>query len=121
MTDRRAVEAWIERYERLWRTPGTDALEALFTEDATYSMGPYEPLTSGLDAIKSLWERERVSADERFTMSSMVVAVERETAVAKVDVLYADSREEFRDLWIMHFAGDGRCEAFEEWPFSPPK
>ena len=121
MTDRAAVEAWIDRYERLWRTPGTGALGELFTEHATYSMGPYEPSTDGLDDIKALWERERVSADEPFTMTSSVVAVEGDTAVARVEVHYGDSREQFRDLWIMHFAVDGRCEAFEEWPFSPAR
>jgi ketosteroid isomerase-like protein len=120
MTDRSAVEAWIAGYERLWRTPGTDSLRELFTDDAIYSMGPYETPATGLDAIKALWERERVSADEPFTMSSSVVAVEGDAAVARIEVLYGDSREQFRDLWIMRFAGDGRCRAFEEWPFSPP-
>jgi ketosteroid isomerase-like protein len=119
MTDRSAVAAWIDRYERLWRTPGTDSLRELFTDDATYSMGPYEAPTTGIDAIKALWERERVSADEPFTMSSSVVAVEGDVAVARIEVLYGDSREQFRDLWIVQFAGDGRCTAFEEWPFSP--
>ena len=121
MTDRPSVEAWIKLYERLWRTPGTHSLGELFTDDATYSMAPYESPTTGLDAIKALWERERVSADESFTMSSSVIAVEGTTAAARVEVHYGDSREQFRDLWIMQFAGDGRCEAFEEWPFSPPQ
>jgi ketosteroid isomerase-like protein len=121
MTDRSTVTAWIDRYEQLWRTPGTDALQELFTEDATYCMAPYEQPTTGLDRIKALWERERVSADEPFTMSSSVVAVDGDTAVARIEVHYHATNNEFRDLWIMQFAGDGRCDAFEEWPFSPPE
>ena len=26
----------------------------------------------------------------------------------------------FWDLWIVRLAADGRCAAFEEWPFWPP-
>jgi hypothetical protein len=31
MTDRMAVTDWVARYERAWRSPGTDALDELFT------------------------------------------------------------------------------------------
>ncbi|WP_327035397.1 hypothetical protein [Micromonospora ureilytica] len=27
--------------------------------------------------------------------------------------------QEYRDLWVMRFADDGRCRSFEEWPFWP--
>ncbi|MEK8104630.1 hypothetical protein NKG94_04510 [Micromonospora sp. M12] len=37
--DRKHVEDWLAAYERLWRTPGTDALATLFTEDASYQQG----------------------------------------------------------------------------------
>jgi hypothetical protein len=37
-----------------------------------------------------------------------------------VEVSYGDPvRQEYRDLWIVGFAGDGRCASFEEWPFWP--
>ena len=26
---------------------------------------------------------------------------------------------EYRDLWIIRFAEDGRCRHFEEWPYAP--
>jgi hypothetical protein len=25
----------------------------------------------------------------------------------------------WRDLWVLRFDADGRCTAFEEWPFVP--
>src|SRR5262249_34709525 len=90
MTDRAAVTAWVDAYERAWRTPGTDALARLFTDDATYSMDPYGETAPGLDAIAELWERERVSAEESFTMTYEVVAVEGDTAVVRVAVEYFD-------------------------------
>ena len=115
------VADWIAGYESAWRSAGTDALARLFTEDATYSMGPYEETRRGLAEIGELWEAERQGPDEGFTMTSELVAVDGDTAVARVEVAYAQPSREYRDLWVMRFAGDGRCRAFEEWPFWPER
>ncbi len=118
VTDRAGVDAWIERYERAWRTAGSGALAELFTADASYRMSPYEDAVVGLAAIGELWERERVGPDERFEMSQEVVAVDGDTAVVRVEVAYATGAE-YRDLWLIRFAADGRCREFEEWPYWP--
>ena len=118
MIDRAGAEAWIVAYERAWRTAGTDSLAELFREDASYRMSPYESPVRGLAAIGALWERERSGPDEGFEMSSELVAVEGDTAVARIEVAYA-SGAEYRDLWIIRFTADGRCREFEEWPYRP--
>jgi ketosteroid isomerase-like protein len=119
---REEVEDWIRRYERAWRTPGTETLRELFTDGATYLQAPYRDPVTGLEAIGVMWEAERVGPDEEFEMTSDVFAVEGDRAVATVEVLYSDARrrEEFRDVWLMRFEG-GRCAHFEEWPFWPGK
>ena len=115
------VEDWIRRYERAWRSPGTDALRELFTEDATYLQSPYEDPVIGLEEIGAMWEREREGPDEVFEMSSEVFAVDGDRAVATVEVHYGNAvRPDFRDVWLMRFA-QGRCAHFEEWPFWPGK
>jgi ketosteroid isomerase-like protein len=119
MVDHAVVEAWIAKYEQLWRTPGTDRIGDLFTDDASYSMAPFEAPYDGLSAIAELWERERVSADEPFTMETEVIAVDGDRAVARVEVRYHATGSHFRDVWIMRFDDRGRCTAFEEWPFAP--
>lgn len=118
MIDQASVEAWIAGYERAWRTAGTDSLAELFHENAGYRMSPYEDTARGLAAIGALWERERSGADEEFEMSSEIVAVEGDTAVARIEVAYAGGAE-YRDLWILRFADDERCREFEEWPYWP--
>ena len=111
---------WIAAYERAWRTPGTDGLAGIFTADATYRQGPYEHSVIGLAAIARMWEAERNGPDEVFTMASEIVAVDGDTAVARVEVHYGKPlNQEYRDLWIVRFAADGRCAWFEEWPFWP--
>lgn len=118
--DRSRVAAWVAAYERAWRTPGTESLRELFAADATYSMGPYEDPARGLEEIGALWERERQGSDEEFEMEHRIVALEGDTAVVRVEVEYGPpQRLEYRDLWIVRFASDGRCREFEEWPFWP--
>jgi ketosteroid isomerase-like protein len=113
-------DAWIADYERAWRTAGTTALAGLFTDDASYRAGPYEEPVLGLDAIGAFWEAEREGPDETFTLTAGLVAAQGDTAVARAEVVYGDPpHRTYRDLWIVTLAADGRCAAFEEWPFFP--
>ena len=111
---------WIARYERAWRTAGTESLETVFTEDATYRAAPFEEPLRGREAIAAFWEAERDGHDESFTMSWEQVAVDGHVGVARVEVQYGGPRAStYRDLWIVSLDADGRSSAFEEWPFFP--
>lgn len=119
--DRDDFDRWIAAYERAWRTPGTAALGDLFAESATYSTAPFEPPHVGLEAIERMWEAERNGPEESFEIAWELVAVEGDTGVARVEVRYPDKEASlYRDLWVIRLAPDGRCRAFEEWPFWPP-
>jgi ketosteroid isomerase-like protein len=118
--DRAHVDSWVAGYEAAWRTAGTSSLARLFTPDATYSMSPWREPVAGLDALASLWERERDGPDEPFTLEAEIVAVDGDTAVVRLAVDYErPSGGRWRDLWVLRFSPDGRCQAFEEWPFAP--
>ena len=118
--DRHDVERWAEGYERAWRTDGTDGLAELFAADASYLVSPWARPIEGRAAITELWEAERDGPDEDFTMGSDVVAVDGDTAVVRVAVQYGEPVvSRWRDLWVLRFDNDGRCTAFEEWPFAP--
>ena len=120
VTDRAMVTRWLAGYEAAWRTPGTAGLSALFSTDATYLKSPYEPPVTGLAAIGRMWEDERESAGEVFTLTTEILAVDGPVAVVRAEVRYGDPpRQEYRDLWVIRFAGDGRCTWFEEWPYWP--
>jgi hypothetical protein len=119
MMDRDSFGEWIDLYERAWRTQGGALLERLFAPDATYRTAPYENPFRGFDAVVRMWE-PRSGPDERFEMSHEIIAVEGDMGVARVRVVYEDpSIHEYTDVWIVRFDEDGRCVAFEEWPFWP--
>ncbi|HEY2687766.1 MAG TPA: nuclear transport factor 2 family protein [Streptosporangiaceae bacterium] len=120
--DRNSVIRWVTAYEAAWRAAGTDALADIFAIDATYQQGPYEVPVTGLPAIEQMWEAERDGPDEVFQMISDIVAVDGDTAVARVEVRYGEPvTQEWRDLWLIRFGADGRCTAFEEWPIAPER
>ena len=111
--DRTEVAQWVAGYERLWRTTGTELLAGLFTPDASYLPSPWAQPLKSLEAIAAFWEAERDGANEEFTMSSEVVAVEGRTAVVRVLVKYGESGiRPWRDLWVLRLAADGRCSSF---------
>ena len=67
-----------------------------------------------------MWEEEREAPDEDFTMTADIVAVDDPAAVVRAEVRYGDPLvQEYRDLWVIRFADDGRCTWFEEWPYWP--
>lgn len=114
------LRQWLAGYEAAWRAPGTNGLAALFTDDATYLHSPYEQPITGLGAIRRMWEEDRDGPDEVFTLATEVLAVEGPTAVVRAEVCYGTPpRQEYRDLWVLRFTGDGRCTWFEEWPYWP--
>jgi hypothetical protein len=115
-----SLAGWLDRYERAWRAPGAWALEDLFTHDASYSAAPFEEPLRGRAAIAAFWEASREGPDEAFDMAWQPVALEGSVGVARVEVRYAGPpRLVYRDIWIVDLDDDGRCVAFEEWPFFP--
>jgi hypothetical protein len=116
--ERATLKSWIEQYERLWRSAGTDGLSELFSADVTYTPSPWREPIRGLEALAAFWDEEREGPDERFTLKSDVVALDGEIGVARVEVTY-ERGQRWRDLWVVRLDADGRCTAFEEWPFSP--
>lgn len=116
------VSRWLAEYEAAWRAPGTEGLAAIFTDDAGYRQSPYEEPVTGLEAIRRMWEQERESPDEVFTLVTDIVAVDGSTAVVRAEVRYGDPlRQEYRDLWVVRLGDDGRCDWFEEWPYWPER
>jgi ketosteroid isomerase-like protein len=117
--DHAAVDTWIAGYEQAWRSPGVERLADLFAADASYVASPWRSPIEGLDAIGRFWEAGRERPDEQFDMTSEVLAVEDDVAVARVEVVMYGDGTRWRNLWVMRFASDGRCTAFEEWTLAP--
>lgn len=119
---RTVFAAWIEGYERAWRSRSAADLRELFDPEAIYLHSPYEEPIKGLTAIEADWNVGSGEPEEVFAMSAEIVAVDGDTGVARVLVRYGGERkQEYTDLWVVQFGAGGRCTRFEEWPFWPGK
>ena len=117
--DREQVMRWVAAYQTAWRASDRTGVEMLFTEDAQYRRSPYTEALVGHPAIKEFWVADE---GETFTMTASPVAVEGADAVVRVEVTYGPpTSQEYRDLWVLHFAPDGRVDDFEEWAYWPGK
>jgi ketosteroid isomerase-like protein len=115
--DRDEVMRWVAGYERAWRDGDVDAVAGLFTEDARYRPSPYDVAEVGHAAIRAFWLDDE---GQTFTVRAQPVAVEGRDAVVRLEVRYGQPvRQEYRDLWVLRFAADGRVEDFEEWAYWP--
>lgn len=110
------VMAWVRRYEQAWRSNDVGAVSGLFTPDARYRRSPYEAPEVGHDAIGAMWSED---VGQAFDVSAEPVAVQGRTAVVRLQVDYRTPPQQYRDLWLLHFAADGRVEDFEEWAYWP--
>ena len=117
--ERDAVVGWVAAYEQAWRDADPDAVETLFSPDATYRVSPYaEPLV-GHHAIKDFWLDDEGTS---FTVDHAVITVDADRAVVRLEVQYGEpTNQQYRDLWLLRFADDGRVAEFEEWAYWPDK
>lgn len=96
-----------------WRGDDVDAVELLFTPNVRYKTSPYSEPKRGHDEVKAFWLDDQ---GETFTVTYDPIAVEDDRAVVALEVRYGDPvRQEYRDLWVLRFADDGRVAEFEEW------
>lgn len=113
------MQAWINNYVDAWCSPGVAKLANIFARNVSYSVSPWSRRLNGLQELEPFWESARASYNEVFEVQSAIVAIEDRTAVAKIEVTYAnDEPSQWRDLWIITFDKNGLCSSFEEWPFS---
>jgi hypothetical protein len=117
--DRDGVMRWVAEYERAWRDGNVAGVARLFTGGARYRTSPYSEPKVAHQEIQAFW----LDDDGRtFSVTAEPVAVEGYDAVVRLEVRYGDPVEqEYRDLWVLRFAPDGRVEEFEEWAYWPDK
>ncbi|CAE8602364.1 unnamed protein product [Polarella glacialis] len=126
---RAAAVAWVTAYGKAWSSQDSDAIVALYTEDAPYVERPYDPVGGiyhGHHGIREYWE-SHIKTNERnieFRQleEDLVFDSETRTAVAKwearFEVAQANSswkKVQFLQIAKLRFAPDGRVQHFEEF------
>ena len=123
MIDRQYVTQWLQNYVNAWKSYDREAIQALFSEDATYRYNPFDDPVEGRDAILNDW---LASPDEpgSFAASYYPIAVEGNTAIANGRTLYFQPdgktvKQQFDNIFVLKFDSQGRCVDFCEWYMQP--
>ena len=113
------LSEWVEGYVRAWESNDPDDIEALFTEDARYLTEPYAKPWSGRETIVRKWlEHRDEPGDATFSWEPLVETPE--IGVLQGRTVYRDPPRSYANLWVIRFAGDGRCSEFTEWYMESP-
>jgi uncharacterized protein (TIGR02246 family) len=122
--DRAAVAQWLKAYMHAWETYAPEAIGDLFTEDATYSLHPYDEPVVGRQAIVESWLKDP-DAPGTFEATYRPIAVDEDIAVVNgrsryfSDASRTKLTKEWDNLFVIEFDKDGRCRSFREWYVAP--
>jgi ketosteroid isomerase-like protein len=123
-----AIQQWLTAYEHAWQTYDPAEIGALFTADAEYRWHPWDEgddVARGREAIVAAWLASRDSPGT-YRGDHRPLLVQNETVVAVgtsryyTDDTRATLDREYHNLWVLRFAGDGRCSSFTEWYMRVP-
>nr|WP_133545693.1 nuclear transport factor 2 family protein [Microbacterium sp. BK668] len=112
------VREWMDRYLQAWNTNDPDDIRALFTENATYAGGPFDPEPwIGREGIVTAWLEHRDEQGEWTFEGEPLVAADG-VGIVQGRTEYADGHV-YANLWVIRFAEDGRATSFLEWYMEP--
>ena len=121
--DRADVDRWLDAYVSAWRSNERSEIEALFTEDARYGYHPWDEPIVGAAAIADAWLTDQ-DDPTRWDASYECHAADGGAAVAVGSSTYLDAggavEKVYDNVYVLRFAGDGRCSEFTEWFMKRP-
>jgi hypothetical protein len=117
MIDHDSFARWLDEYERVWEERDGPGAASLFTPDGSYQESPWREPMRGPE-IAAYWLR--VAEEQRnIAFSYEIVAVEGDTGVnrwqAAFDHLPSGQRHVVDGIFVVRFAPNGQCAAFQEW------
>ena len=112
--DKAAVAAWVERYVQAWNSNQAADIGGLFSEDAVYQTGPFDPPWKGRDTVVREW-LGRQDAPGTTTFRFEVLAVDGERGIVRGWTTYHTPPGEFSNVWLIVLDESGRCREFMEW------
>jgi len=112
------VQNWLDRYLVAWGSNDPDDIRALFTEDATYAGGPFDPEPwVGHEGIVEGWLAHRDEPGS-WTFEGVPLVYNDGVGIVQGRTDYADG-DVYANLWVIGFADDGRADSFVEWAIEP--
>lgn len=117
--DAATVMAWVDEYIQAWNSNDVEDIGRLFTVDAAYYTGPFDPSWRGREAIVQGW-LGRQDTPGNTTFRYEVLANMADTAIIRGWTHYHHPPREFSNIWLIRFDLHGQCREFTEWWMERP-
>jgi SnoaL-like domain len=124
VTDRAAVDRWLEAYVAAWKSYEPGAIGELFSEDVEYAYRPKGDTIVGRETVVRSWIEDDPDDLGTYDGAYEVYAVEDDRAVAVGTSTYAHPdgsvRAIYDNCFLLRFDAAGRCSQFIEWFMERP-
>ncbi len=118
MLTREMFEQWLDDYLRPQQQRSAEKIKDLFTQDATYSYGPYFEPRVGLDAIYN-HHKNALSHQDDLDYAWKVLAIAENYGLAHFHMTLTDHVEgepnTYDGVFLVYLNAEGKCTRFEEW------
>jgi hypothetical protein len=109
------VAAWVEGYQRAWRSNDPRDIGALFADGAESRTAPWREPAVGVDAIVAQWLDRADDPADPWVLTWRQIARDDSLAVVEGTVTSTPGRPAYANLGLIRLAPDGRATAFTEW------
>ena len=116
--DREALGRWLASYGRAWMARDPEAAAALYNEDATYQVTPFDEPLRGRGAIHEYWVGV-AKTEERIQFDYEILAVTEEAGIARWRASFVrvppglDTKLD--GIFLISLDSAGRCKSLREW------
>ncbi len=116
--DHDALAAWLDAYQQAWEERDPDQIVRIFTEDAVYRERTWEPPAVGHDGIRAYWE-DATAPQRDVHFGATILSIDPAVVHWTADFARPahGSRGQLDGVFLLEFAGDGRCSHLREWWF----
>ncbi len=108
------LSAWMDGYVHAWTTNQPEDIAGIFTEDAVYDPQTADGEWDGLDEIVAHWVDIGDDPDSWEFQWLPLVEVD-DLAIVVGRTTYLNPATTYRNLFVIRFSSDGRCDDFTEW------
>lgn len=116
--DRESFHRWLVSYGRAWMGRDPEAAAALYAENATYQVTPFDEPLRGRVAIYEYWEGI-AKTQEKIQFDFEVLALTAEQGIARWWASFVRVPLGFETkvdgIFLIALDSDGRCQSLREW------
>ncbi len=110
---------WLDRYGAAWKQGDADAVQELFTADATYHEVPFDEPMVGVDAIRRYWTEGAGQSQRDVDFGHDVLSFDDEVGIARWKASFvrvpSGSEVHLDGILVADFDSSQRCTRFREW------